>query len=39
MSKITLTRNGVNNYSDRYKKHRTIERKLKNEILPLITKI
>ena len=39
LSKIKLTRNEVNNYSERYKKHRTIERKLKNDILPLITKI
>lgn len=42
LSKIKFTRNGVNNgelYSDRFKNHKTIERKLKNDILPLITKI
>jgi len=42
LSKIKFTRNGVNNgqlYSDRYIKHRTIDRKMKNDILPLINKI
>jgi hypothetical protein len=42
LSKIKFTRNGVNNgylFSDRFKKHKTIERKLKNNILPLINKI
>jgi len=42
LSKIKFTRNGVNNgqlYSDRYMKHRTIDRKMKNDILPLINKI
>ena len=41
LSKIKFIRNEVNNgqlFIDRYKKHRTIERKMKNEILPLITK-
>ena len=42
LSKIKFIRNGINNgqlYSDRYKKHKTIERKMKNDILPLINKI